>query len=411
MSVFDAVFKSARPRAVAAVSRFAGDLAMAEDAVHEAMLRALSRWPDTGVPDSPEAWLIVTARRWLIDRSRQRSHQASYRRLVAPLAAATADEPDLSGLDDDLLRLVFTCCHPALAEDARVALTLNVILGLSSADVAQAFLTTRRTMEQRLTRARRKLREAGVGFRLPRDDERAERLTSVLAVIYLVFNQGYSPRQRDELVGVDLCAEAIWLARLLDRLHRGEPELQGLLALMLFQHSRHGARCDAGGELVLLGDQDRRLWDRDLIAEGRALLHLALRKRCPGAYQTQAAIAALHCEAPTASDTDWPQIAGLYAVLERQAPGPVVTLNRAVAVAHAEGPEQALSLLRPLAALAPMQRYSPYYAALAEISWMAGDGAGARRAWTAAARHTDSPQELAHYRRRLAATRPPPGKR
>ncbi len=371
MSDLGAALKAARPRAVAALRRFSGDLDAAEDAFQDAAERALKHWPEDGLPDNPAGWLVTVGRNRLIDRARRAG-----REIPGTSIEAASEDPTPTALDDDLLRLVFTCCHPALSPDDQVALTLKVIAGLSCADVAQAFLVPVRTMEQRLARAKRKLRDKGVPYAVPAEAELGVRLEAVMATVYLIFNQGYSARP-DALVDARTCAEAIWLARLLLRLFPGHTELMGLLALMLCHHARHGTRVGADGALVPLHEQDRTAWDGNLIDEATTLLRVALGRGRPGPYQTQAAIAALHCEAPSAAETDWAQIAALYGILERQSPGPAVSINRAVALAEAGDSAAALDLLDGLDGQA-LAGYTPYLVARAEVLHRAGDPAGAR---------------------------------
>ena len=361
MSDAGAALKAARPRAVAALRRFAGDLDRAEDAFQDAAEQALHHWPRDGIPDNPTGWLIQVGRRRLIDEGRRGRFQTA---LTDDPAVEPDDDP--KRLDDDLLRLIFTCCHPALDESAQLALTLKIIAGLSTEDVALAFLTPVRTMEQRLARARRKIREAGIPFALPTEADLPERLDAVLGVVYLIFNHGYSAR-RDGLTQPRTCAEAIWLARLLRRLFPGHTELAGLLALMLLHHARHAARTDADGTLVRLSEQDRSIWDRGMIVEATTLLKHALGRQRPGPYQVQAAIAALHCEADDPAHTDWRQIAALYEILEQQLPSPVVRLNRAVALLHCGESSAATALLDTLEADEPdrMRRYVPFLVARA----------------------------------------------
>jgi len=364
---FSAVFKRARPRALASLRRFCGDLDRAEDAIQDAVEQALKHWSGDGVPDSPTAWLIQVGKRRLVDEARRA-------RFVLPIESepeARVAEPDLSGVDDDLLRLIFTCCHPALNESAQVALTLKLIAGLSTDDVAAAFLVPRRTMEQRLQRARGKLRRAGIPFRIPASEELEARLDAVMTTIYLIFNQGYSARV-GHVIDASLCDEAIWLARLLLRLYPGHSELAGLLCLMLFHASRLPARLDGEGEIVPLDRQDRSLWQKARIEEAAALLQHVLGRQRPGPYQTQAAIAALHCEAKSAASTDWAQIALLYRVLEQQAPNPVVTINRAVALGEAGEFEAGSALLQSLDDRLPVN-YLPLLLARSRLAVLASE--------------------------------------
>lgn len=318
--------------------------------MQEAFLDALRTWPSRGVPVNPAAWITTTARNRAIDRLRRDKRLADKTETISRLAALETlggDEADVSGIPDDRLRLIFTCCHPALPMDQRVALTLKTLAGLTTAEIAKAFLVKESTMAQRLVRAKRKIRAAAIPYRVPPPELLPARLDGVLAVLYLAFNEGYATAS-GPLVRSDLCDEAIRLARLVADLMRDKPEPQGLLALMLLHHSRRDARTGPSGDLILLAEQDRARWDHEMIDEGLATLDRAVRVGRRGAYQLQAAIAALHARAPRPEDTDWPQIAGLYEALYEVHPSPVVQLNRAVAIAMADGPAAALSLLRPL---------------------------------------------------------------
>jgi RNA polymerase sigma-70 factor (ECF subfamily) len=326
------------------------DLELAEDVLSRAIEAALLQWPTSGVPEAPRAWLIRTARNKAIDELRRREAWTRKRDEVAVLEGLdVVDDPDDTPLRDDMLRLIFTCCHPALAEEARVALTLQVVGGLQADEIARAFLVPTATMAQRLVRAKRKIKDAGVPYRVPGPDEIAERVDGVRAVVYLVFNEGYSATAGDALVRHDLCRHAIRIGESLLELFDGDSECAGLLALMLLHESRHRTREDEAGDIVLLADQDRSQWDRAQIGRGTSLVTAALRRGSPGPYALQAAIAAVHANAPVADQTDWPQIAGLYDRLFALVPTAVVALNRAVAIAFAEGPSRGLAEIDALA--------------------------------------------------------------
>ena len=354
----DRLFREEQGRAVATLIRVTGDFDLAEEAVQDAFISALETWPDRGVPSNPGAWITTTARNRAIDRLRRR------RRLVdktEQLARETALEAELRAIGsdaseatmliaDDRLRLIFTCCHPALAMDARVALTLRTLGGLTTPEIARAFLVPEPTLAQRLVRAKRKIRDAGIPYRVPPAELLPERLAGVLHVLYLVFNEGYAASSGDALIRRELCAEAIRLTRVVVELLPDEPEARGLLALMLLHDARRDARVDQAGRIVLLDDQDRGRWDQDRIAEGRTMIEAALRQQRPGPYQVQAAIAALHDEAVTAADTDWVQIAVLYRTLLGMTPSPVVELNLAAAVSMADGPAIGLAMMDGIAA-------------------------------------------------------------
>ena len=367
-----AAFRAEWGRVVATLIAVTGDWDLAEECAQDAFTRALQSWQRDGVPDRPGAWLTTTARNRAIDVLRRRASEGSKLREVAALQPPTPrggdlPEADESGIGDDRLRLIFTCCHPALPLEARVALTLRTLTGLTTAEIARALLVSESTMAQRLVRAKRKIQHAGIPYRVPPASLLPERTAGVLAVLYLLFNEGYSATSGDHMVRADLCAEAIRLARLVSRLMPAEAEAGGLLALMLLQDSRRDARADDAGETVTLEDQDRSRWDDAEIAEGQEVLQGALRAGRPGPYQLQAAIASCHASAGKAADTDWQMIARVYGQLARIAPSPVVELNRAVAVGMAQGPEAGLALLGALAASGALAGYRLLPAARADL--------------------------------------------
>jgi RNA polymerase sigma-70 factor, ECF subfamily len=397
-------YRDERAAVLAVITRrLDGDLALAEDVVQDAFVAAAVEWDRRGVPDRPGAWLTVTAWRKALDRLRhQRVARARAPQLVSDVSYDLDVELDRSSLDDDQLRMLFTCCHPALAPEARMALTLRSVASLTVAEIARAFLSSESAMERRLVRARRKIADARIPFRVPPDEQLAERLAGVQRVVYLVFNEGHTPAAGDDPVRVDLSEEAIRLGRLLARLMPDDAETLGLLALLLLTDARRTARVDDTGAYVALEEQDRTRWDTALIEEGVALVERALRLPSPGPYAIQAAIAAVHAEAASFEATDWPQIAGLYGELARRDPSPVVAINRAVAVAFAEGWEAGLALLDQLEADARLDRYQPLHAARADLLRRAGDMAGADVAYARAIELSGNAQERAALQRRRA---------
>jgi RNA polymerase sigma-70 factor (ECF subfamily) len=395
---------SARPQAVAALLRYFRDLDTAEEAFQEACLRALKKWPEQGPPRDPTAWLILVGRNFGLDEARRRKKQTALPDddQISDLEDVETDlveRLDSSHYRDDVLRLLFICCHPDLPATQQVALALRLVSGLTVKEIARAFLVKEDAMQQRITRAKNRVADAKVPFENPGPAERAERLVTVVAMIYLLFNEGYSASGGDEHVRVSLCDEAIRLARLLLGLFPEEGEVMGLTALMLLQHARAAARLDAHGQIILLEDQDRTLWNRDMIAEGLALVEKAFRSRRPGRYQVQAAIAAMHAQALRPQDTDWAEIDRLYAILETLQPSPVVTLNRAVAVSKLHGPAAALTMIEPLAE--PLSGYFHFFGLKGALLLQLGRREEARVAFDQAIALANTAAEAAHIRLHL----------
>jgi RNA polymerase sigma-70 factor, ECF subfamily len=402
-------FRDERAIVLATLIRQAGDFQLAEDAVQDAFEAAVTAWRRDGVPANPGAWITTAARRRAIDRLRRDRSVAGRAERLAELTRLDAQHEkkpsmeDESTIVDDRLRLIFTCCHPALEMPARVALTLRALGGMTTGEIARAFLVAEPTMGKRIVRAKRKIADAHIPYRVPADEELPERLRGVLRVVYLIFNEGYAATGGDRLVRGELCDEAIRLGELLTRLMPDDAEVWGLSALMLLHDGRRAARVDSSGRYVALDEQDRSLWDQGRIQEGLARLERAVRLRRPGEYQLQAAITALQIQAPDAEATDWAQIAELFGALARLNPSPVVELNRAVAVGLASGPAAGLALLEPLLGDSALERYQPLHAAHAELLSRAGDAAGAARAYERAIALSANAVERAELKRRLDA--------
>ena len=400
----DGALAAARPQAMAALLRYFRDLDVAEEAFQEASLRALRNWPEKGPPRDPTAWLILVGRNAALDSVRRKAREAPLPQdvLISDLEDAEADLAErLDGADyrDDVLRLLFICCHPDLPATQQIALALRIVCGLSVAEIARAFLVGESAMEQRITRAKARVAKAGTPFETPGAVERSERLAAVMAMVYLLFNEGYSASGGEAPLRSGLCDEAIRLGRLLLRLFPAEPEVMGLTDLMLLQHARAQARFDDDGAIILMEDQDRTCWNGPMIAEGLALIDKAVRHRQPGAYQIQAAIAALHARAPRPADTDWPQIAGLYQALEHHMPSPVVTLNRAVAVSKTEGAAAALALIEPLGER--LAAYFHFHGVRGAMLLELGRSVEAREAFDRAIALARTPAEAAHIRQHI----------
>ncbi|MDP9142652.1 MAG: RNA polymerase sigma factor [Pseudomonadota bacterium] len=403
-SVIDAVYRNESRRVLATLIRLLGDFELAEEAVHDAFMAAAEQWPREGVPANPRAWLVSAGRFKAIDNIRRRVRlNASWQDIAEQLhAEGPATDADVDELEDDRLRLIFTCCHPALPPEAQIALTLREVCGLTTEEIARAFLTPASTLAQRIVRAKGKIRDAKIPYEVPTRDQLPERIDSVLRVIYLVFNEGYSASSGESLTRADLSAEGIRLGRLLMEL-LSDPEVLGLQALMLLQESRRAARSDASGDLVLLEDQDRSLWNRAQIAEGGALVERALRSRRFGVYTIQAAIAAVHADATSAAETDWAQIVGFYDLLLRADASPVIALNRAVAMAMRDGPAAGVALIDELFERGELLDYHLAYSARGELHRRLGQAEPARRDFSDALKRVQQAPERRLLQQRLDA--------
>jgi RNA polymerase sigma-70 factor (ECF subfamily) len=399
----DSIYRTESRRVLATLIRLLGDFELAEEALHDAFMAALEQWPRDGIPDNPRPWLVSAGRFKAIDRLRKRTRfDQSLTGLANQLDEFSEDIAGLEdeNLEDDRLRLVFTCCHPALPQEAQIALTLREVCGLTTEEIAYAFLTPSPTLAQRIVRAKAKIRDARIPYEVPTQNELPERLDTVLQVIYLVFNEGYSASFGETLTRADLSAEAIRLARLLHEL-LPEPEVTGLLALMLLHESRRNARTTPDGEVILLDDQDRSLWDHDLIAEGLTLVERALSSRRFGPYTLQAAIAAVHAEAKEPSDTDWNQIVGLYDVLLRISPSPIIELNRAVAIAMRDGPQAGVELIENILKRGDLTDYQLAHSARADLYRRLGKKEEARSAYLRALELTQQEPQRRFIQKRL----------